>query len=131
MVEIIDDKIKERQLENSKSQENLLSEFKSEYNVLQHLVFKFRKDILNKENFKHLYEKDDESSCTKFYVNTRGDDINDEDYDIYLLKETNEIVAALPENNRKSIESFSADQLPSEINVFLRYSNLLEKDEKN
>jgi len=126
-VEIIDDKIKEIQIENSKNQDT----FKSQYNVLQHLVFKFRKDILNEENFKHLHEKNDENNSSKFYVKTSGEEINDEDYEIYLLKETNETVVALPEDNRKSIESFSADQLPSEINVFLRYSNLLEKDEKN
>jgi hypothetical protein len=127
VVEIIDDKIKEIQIENSKNQDT----FKSQYNVLQHLVFKFRKDILNEENFKHLHEKNDENNSSKFYVKTSGEEINDEDYEIYLLKETNETVVALPEDNRKSIESFSADQLPSEINVFLRYSNLLEKDEKN
>lgn len=127
VVEIIDDKIKEIQIENSKNQDT----FKSQYNVLQHLVFKFRKDILNEENFKHLHEKNDESNSSKFYVKTSGEEIDDEDYEIYLLKETNETVVALPEDNRKSIESFSADQLPSEINVFLRYSNLLEKDEKN
>ena len=65
----------------------------------------------------------------------RLSEINEDDYEIYVLNELRDevVVSSLPvdeiNSKRKSIESFSADQLPSEMNVdvYFRYNELKEK----
>ena len=51
------------------------------------------------------------------------------------VNDSDEVLTSIPvleedsnTNKRKSIESFSADQLPSEMNVYFKYIDLLEKD---
>jgi hypothetical protein len=137
IVEKIDYKIKEnnKQLSNTETETTIKS---SDYNVLNHLVFKFKKDVLKTENLKESSSLDDlnnENTKSKFYMKTSGSEINEDDYEIYVLNELRDevVVSSLPvdeiNSKRKSIESFSADQLPSEMNVdvYFRYNELKEK----
>jgi hypothetical protein len=117
------------------------------YEVIDKLVFKFNPDVLKPGSLDHLKPEPaplmpqldvvspDEinilsTDAAKVLTNA-ADLINDEDYEIYLLNDTNEIVQNLnvdtcldPNSGsilkRKSLEAFSADQLPSDLNVFFK-----------
>ncbi len=141
IVEKIDYKIKEnnKQSSDTETETTTKSSSSSDYNVLKHLVFKFKKDVLKTENLKESSSSssddlNNEKTKSKFYMKTSGSEINEDDYEIYVLNESRDEVAvsSLPlddiNSKRKSIESFSADQLPSEMNVYFRYSDLKEKD---
>jgi hypothetical protein len=66
----------------------------------------------------------------KVVANMADFSIDDEDYEIYVLNDTNEIVQnisvadSLDENGsilkRKSLEAFSGDQLPEDLNVYFK-----------
>lgn len=120
VVEAIDDKLNEMKAKEEEKQ--------SKYNVLHHLVFKYNSDQL-KDGAKPKIEQPDETK-SQFYLKMSGDQINEDDYEIYVLNDANETVSGLNVDKRKSVENFSADELPPEMNVFFRYSDLLEK-EKN
>ncbi len=115
-------------------------QIKHPYHVLHHLVFMFKKDILNESNFEHL-----KSSNSVFYtdkeivsetfnklINNAEEKINEDDYEIYVInKDSDEVVNldlgdSITTNgrimSRFSVEEFSADQLPSDVNVFFRCS---------
>jgi hypothetical protein len=143
IVEKIDYKIKENNKQSSDTEtETTTKSSSSDYNVLKHLVFKFKKDVLKTENLKESSSSssssddlNNEKTKSKFYMKTSGSEINEDDYEIYVLNESRDdevVVSSLPVDDinlkRKSIESFSADQLPSEMNVYFRYSDLKEKD---
>lgn len=63
--------------------------------------------------------------------------INDDDYEIYVLNDTKEVITRLNVDNafdefgaiskRRSIENYSAEILPSNINVFFK----IDEDEDN
>ena len=130
VVEAIDNKINENKIKDEQTKEDTKN---SQFNVLQRLVFKFDKNLLFKEDYSSKTEQkktEKTDSKSQFYLDTKKEEINDEDYEIYLLEDANEVLAeaGLNVSSRKSIESFSADQLPSEMNIFFRYSDLLEKD---
>lgn len=134
LVELIDDKINEKK--TNEVNNNYIQETK--YSSLEKLVFKFDKDILKPENYAHLSDvsigiKNDELNILvndgKILENA-SEKINDEDYEIYVLDDSNEVVTNLnlensidengAINNRKSIDAYSADQLPSNLNVFFK-----------
>ncbi len=106
------------------------------YHVLDKLVFKFDQNLLKPEKWEYLNKNDakqdnqtNELSKNDILENA-NDKINDEDYEIYILNDSNEIVKNLDLENcidsngaiskRNSLEAFSADKLPSNINVFFK-----------
>jgi hypothetical protein len=131
---------------NSETMTDTTSEEKKEFHVIDKLVFKFDKDILKKAFPPQTVDTSSEKSGFKSYVNevngilkpnaeiveNLNEKINDEDYEIYVLKDSNEIVTDSQLNvqncldpggsilKRKSIESYSADDLPSDLNVFFK-----------
>ncbi|CAF0771215.1 unnamed protein product [Brachionus calyciflorus] len=131
LIEVIDNKIKENDKKDQKIEEK--------FNVIQKLVFRFDKDILKADNYAHLteinvdiVEKEELNLLRKegAIVENISSQINDDDYEIYILDDSNEVVTnlnldgALDENGiidkRKSIEAFSSIQLPDNINVFFK-----------
>ena len=158
LVEVIDTKIKEKRANNqaeaaavptsdlnppskepnknlSESKESLkkqeaLKEIdeKKKFNVIDKLVLKFDKDLLKSENFAHLLKGKSEVTVIINDANTK---INDDDYDIFVLNDSNEIITELNNiemsldengiiNKRASLEAFSVDKLPENINVFFK-----------
>jgi hypothetical protein len=143
----------ENLLEKKSSNENLLQEISSTsmvntdsikiesintgdtYQVIDKLVFKFDKNLLKPENWEYLKnnikEMDQNNELPKTDIlENANDKINDEDYEIYILNDSNEIVNNLDLENcidsngaiskRNSLEAFSADKLPSNVNVFFK-----------
>ena len=130
----------------------------SKYEVLDKLVFKFNRDIVKPGSFAHLTEPQPavaveekkvkpfaplapprlesvvsttlSTESGKVVANMADFGIDDEDYEIYVLNDTNEIVQnlsvadCLDENGsilkRKSLEVFTGDQLPNDLNVFFK-----------
>lgn len=113
------------------------------YEVLDKLVFKFEKDLLKPENWTNFDNNDQEKTIpiankdefenkteSNGVLLTEKDKINDEDYEIYVLNDSNEIVKDLNveqsfDSNgailkRSSLQAFTADQLPSNINIFFK-----------
>lgn len=122
------------------------------FEVIHKLVFKFDKDILKPEKWAYLsevkLEVDDRGIGAKIDPNeinilrstSRQDGgvvlenanqfINDDDYEIYVLNDSNEVVTELKVetvldesgtiSKRRSIENYSADILPNNINVFFK-----------
>lgn len=107
------------------------------YHVIDKLVFKFDKDLLKPENFAHLNDinlttiNPEEINLLnhdgKVLLENANKYINDDDYEIYLLNDSKEVTKLNVQNmlnpeslKRQSIENFSADSLPSDINVFFR-----------
>lgn len=134
--------------EKPKAEEKINQEEKlvtNKYEVIDKLVFKFDKDLLKPANFAHLEDvKIEEINGSNTNLNSLPRDgstvitnpselINDDDYEIYVLNETNEVVShlnvqdSLDSNGailkRTSIELFSADQLPNDLNVFFKIND--------
>jgi outer membrane lipoprotein SlyB len=118
LVEIVDTKIKENKAAANSS---VVSETEK-FHVLDKLVYKFDKDVLKPE----IVIKSEAS-----IIQDASAKINDDDYDIYVLKDSNEIIKELNGieesisengiiNSRASIEAFSGDQLPETVNVFFK-----------
>ncbi len=158
LVEVIDNKIKEKKL--NASRENLLATLPEEkaeklskssqdlleasttndnltkttaYNVIDKLVFKFDKDLLKEENWSHLKDASQSNQTAELdngVLTNAKEKINDEDYEIFVLNDTNEIVKNLNIDNcidsngavlkRSSLQAFTADQLPPNINIFFK-----------
>lgn len=113
LVEIVDTKIKENKAAKMSAPEP--------FHVVDKLVFKFDKDLL----------KPEEQKIETPFIQDATAKINDEDYDIYVLNDTNEILTELSGieesisengviNSRASIEAFSGEQLPHTVNVFFK-----------
>lgn len=111
-------------------------------------MFKFPRDLLKEENFAHLNDvkieladSKDELSPENLLKNA-NEFINDEDYDIFIVKGTNEIVENSKLNvqdsidndgavlKRKSLQAFTADQLPENLNLFFKIIDTDELDPK-
>ena len=104
------------------------------YHVLDKLVFKFDQDLLKPEKWEYLNDKRQDDSDNNLpksdILENANDKINEEDYEIYILNDSNELVNNLDLENcidsngaiskRNSLEAFSADKLPSNINVFVK-----------
>ena len=150
LVEVIDNKIKEKKSEEEAKAEIEAPEKKlalppseqekapvvpqtSNYEVLHHLVFKYDKNLLKDNRFDYLKAyADHHAEASKLFSNTlitnANEEINEEDYEIYVLNETSEVVTQLnieglfdsngQIDKRKSLEAFSANSLPSDLNVF-------------
>lgn len=134
LIEIIDEKIKE------KSKQDFQPKFKPgvRYSVIHHLVFRFDKDLFRADNLAQLAQSDLNALKTEEnFLNNNGllvDDIsskiNDQDYEIFLLNDSNEIISDLNLNDlfdenglidkRKSLETFSSVNIPDNINVFFQ-----------
>jgi hypothetical protein len=111
------------------------------YHVLQHIVLKFKKNVLDESNFDHLTLSNsifytNEGNASKAFnhlISNAHEKINEDDYEIYVInKGSDEIInidleETLSENgritSRFSVEEFSADQLPTDINIFFRYDD--------
>lgn len=128
--------------------------------AIDKLVFKFEKDILKPERWAHLAEVKitvvDEFDAAKIdpteanilrslsrqegavVLDNAQQYINDDDYEIYVLKDSNEVITRLNVESaldrsgaiskRLSLENFSADVLPENINVFFKID---EEDENS
>jgi len=149
LVEVIDTKIKEKKAkesENAEAMPDLISiqpttmmpsedkvkreeESSKKFHVIDKLVFKYDKDILKSGNLAHLQIK--QKTPEELIINDANAKINDDDYEIYVLNDTNEILTELNKieqsvsedghiNKRASIEAFNADSLPQNINVFFK-----------
>ena len=150
LVEVIDTKIKEKKAktsENAEAMPDLISiqptttmpsedkvekegeESSKKFHVIDKLVFKYDKDILKTGNLAHLQIK--KKTPEELIINDANAKINDDDYEIYVLNDTNEILTELNKieqsvtedghiNKRASIEAFNADSLPQNINVFFK-----------
>jgi len=153
LVEVIDTKIKDKKskassdkveplpdlisnqpkIPSSEAKEKMLDEREDEtskkFHVIDKLVFKYDKHLLKSENFAHLEIKT--KTPEDLIINGANSKINDDDYEIYVLNDTNEILTELNKidqsvnedghiNKRASIEAFSADKLPPNINVFFK-----------
>lgn len=136
LIEVIDEKVKEKK----KSTENLEPKFKPgvRYSVIHNLVFKFNKDVFLPENLAQLSHPDQNTGSqneadlanTGILLNDLETKINDQDYEIFVLNDSNEIVSDLnlgdlfDENGfidkRKSLETFSSTNIPDNINVFFK-----------
>ncbi|RMZ94841.1 MATH and LRR domain-containing protein PFE0570w-like [Brachionus plicatilis] len=124
LIEVMDEKKKEKE----KLMQNLEPKFRPgvRYSVIHHLVFKFNKDVFIPENLAQL-SQDKENGLV---VDNFDSKINDEDYEIFVLNDSNEIVADLNLNDlfdengcidkRKSLETFSSTNIPDNINVFFK-----------
>lgn len=134
-----------------KPKSNYLPEHK--YHVIHHLVFRFDPNILRAENFEHLMPPDigksmfytnileSEKSATfnkLIEEDELKEQISEQDYEIYVVEgdgaddthvELNEadVRATLGHNrrvaNRMSVEEFSADQLPTDLNIYFQYTD--------
>ena len=162
LVEVIDNKIKQKKSEEeaeaakiegpeeklalpSVEEEKAVASLpvQSSYQVLHHLVFKYDKNLLKDNRFDYLKAYAD-NDVNKLYSRTvitnASEEINEEDYEIYVLKETSEVVTQLNidglfDSNgnidkRKSLEAFSADSLPTDLSVFF-VENAANSDEKD
>ena len=147
LVEKIDDKIKDKKQKDSKKQTN--DQYSAKYNVLDGLVLNFKEhssklekcndlksepicesDIKPKEAYERLYPNLD-------VLMNFGNQINHDDYEIFMLNDSNEIVSelnlesAMNSNGvilkRKSIETFSADQISDDFCVFFNMNEKLIK----
>ena len=153
LVEVIDTKIKDKKAKTSsdkaetlpdlisnqtevqlgelkeKSLEEKEDDVSKRFHVIDKLVFKYDKDLLKGQNFVHLEIKN--KTPEDLIINGANTKINDDDYEIYVLNDTNEILTELNNiedsvnesghiNKRASIEAFSADKLPPNINVFFK-----------
>ncbi len=148
LVEVIDTKIKDKKSKadtlpdlisnqtevqpgdlKEKIQEEKEDDASKSFHVIDKLVFKYDKDLLKSQNFVHLEIK--KKTPDDLIINGANTKINDEDYEIYVLNDTNEILTELNKiedsvnesghiNKRASIEAFSADKLPPNINVFFK-----------
>lgn len=134
LIEVIEEKIKE------KSKQDFQSKFKPgvRYSVIHHLVFKFDRDLFRPENLAQLAQpdlnilqaEDDILKTNGILVNDINSKINDQDYEIFMLNDSNEIVSDLNLNDlfdenglidkRKSLETFSSVNIPDNINVFFK-----------
>lgn len=131
------------------------------YSAIDKLVFKFDKDILKPERWAHLSDvkieevadhlldaKIDPAEINILRSASREDSqhlvlenasqlINDADYDVYVLNDSNEVITKLNVDTafdetgviskRRSLENYSADVLPDNINVFFK---IQEEDEE-
>lgn len=137
--------------EKEKPKSNYLPEHK--YHVIHHLVFRFDPNILRAENFEHLMPPDigksmfytsiqeSEKSATfnRLIVEDElKEQICEQDYEIYVIEadgadETHveldeaDVRATLGHHrrvaNRMSVEEFSADQLPTDLNIYFQYTD--------
>lgn len=121
-------------------------------------MFRFDKDILKPEKWAYLkvepqLEKIDpneinilrslprEAESSAPVLENAAQLINDDDYEIYVLKDTNEVITRLNVeldsmvDKRRSLENYSANILPSDINVFFKIDEddegEQEKEKKN
>ena len=153
-------KLASEELPETKKIEETVTTEVVKYSVIDKLVFKFDKDILKPEKWAYLKEVvvkvEEEPVLAKIDPNeinilrsssqpseepamvldNASKYINDDDYEIYVLKDSNEVITKLNVSNvidetgaiskRRSIENFSGDVLPDKINVFFKID---EEDE--
>lgn len=122
----------EKKQEPEKEQEKAIPEpaqpAEPKFHVLDKLVFKFDKDIFKSELFRTTNETIPQNEIVLLDPKTK-EKINEEDFEIYVINDTNEICTNLNLdnlvdqngciNNRLSLEEFSADRLPQDINLFV------------
>ena len=124
LVQVIDAKLKENKAYSAERDDAINDEAK--FQVIDKLVFKFDKDVLQK-NFANDNEREEQAVV----IREASAKISDEDYEIYVLNDTDEILTELSRidesvnergliNKRASLEAFTADQLPANINVFFK-----------